>query len=237
MTKIYKYLCPILSSLMLFSCVEQLEKSPLDSFDNNTFWISEGNAMLALTGVYRGGIIHNTTTVNPSNWWGYDGLLFLEFASDNAFDRRGNNSPFHRLSNGTLVPSINILQSYWSSSYKNIANANFFLENIDKVPMDELKKDRMKSEVRFLRAAQYFYMSQYWGGVPLVLRTLSQEEANSVVKSSKAEIVSFLLNEFDEILDFLPPHKNLPNAERGRVTKQTVLSFKGRLLLSEKKWA
>ncbi|MBN7809958.1 RagB/SusD family nutrient uptake outer membrane protein [Algoriphagus sp. H41] len=237
MNKLYKFLSAALLSTTLLSCVDQLDKSPLDSFDNATFWSSEGNAQLALTGVYRGGIIQNGTTVNPSNWWAYDGLLFLEFASDNAYDRRGDNSAFHRLSNGTLTPSINILGSYWSSSYKNIANANFFLENIDKVTMDESRKARMKSEVRFLRAAQYFYMSQFWGSVPLVLRTLSPEEANVVTKASKEEIVSFLLSEFDEIVDFLPSHKSLPNTERGRVTKQTVLAFKGRLLLSEKKWA
>ncbi|GAA0879245.1 RagB/SusD family nutrient uptake outer membrane protein [Algoriphagus jejuensis] len=237
MNKLYKFLSAALLSTTLLSCVDQLDKSPLDSFDNATFWTTEGNAQLALTGVYRGGIVQNGTSVNPSNWWAYDGLLFLEFASDNAYDRRGDNSAFHRLSNGTLTPSINILGSYWASSYKNIANANFFLENIDQVPMDQGRKDRMKAEVRFLRAAQYFYMSQYWGSVPLVLRTLSPEEANSVSKASKSEIVDFLLSEFSEITDFLPSHKNLPATERGRVTQQTVLAFKGRLELSEKRWA
>jgi hypothetical protein len=38
-------------------------------------------------------------------------------------------------------------------------------------------------------------------------------------------------------VEFLPSHKDLPNAERGRVTQQTVLAFKGTLELSEKKWA
>lgn len=234
---IYRYISCILLSSVLFSCVDQLDKSPLDSFDNATFWSNEGNAELALTGVYRGGIIQNGTTVNPSNWWAYDGLLFMEFASDNAYDRRGDNSAFHRLSNGTLTSSINILNSYWSSSYKNIANCNFFLENVDQVPMDDLKKERMKSEVRFLRAAQYYYMSQFWGSVPLVVKTLSPEEANSVTKAPKAAIVAFVLKEFDEIVDFLPSHSELPSAQRGRVTQQTVLAFKGRLQLSEKKFS
>ncbi|MFC5623993.1 RagB/SusD family nutrient uptake outer membrane protein [Algoriphagus winogradskyi] len=231
---IYSYISFILLSSVLWSCVDQLDKSPLDSFDNATFWSNEANAELALTGVYRGGIVQNGTTVNPSNWWAYDGLLFMEFASDNAYDRRGDNSAFHRLSNGTLTSSINILNSYWSSSYKNIANCNFFLENVDQVPMDELKKERMKSEVRFLRAAQYYYMSQFWGSVPLVERTLSPEEANTVTKAPKAEVVAFVLSEFADILEYLPSHAELPSAQRGRATKQTVLAFQGRLQLSEK---
>lgn len=234
---IYRFFSCILLSGILFSCVDQLDKSPLDSFDNATFWSNEQNAELALTGVYRGGIVQNGTSVNPSNWWAYDGLLFMEFATDNAYDRRGDNSAFHRLTNGTLTSSINILNSYWTSSYKNIANSNFFLENIDQVPMDELRKERMKSEVRFLRAAQYFYMSQFWGSVPLVERTLTPEEANTVTKASKSEIVDFVLSEFSEIVDYLPSHAELPSAQRGRVTKQTVLAFQGRLLMSEKRFS
>lgn len=234
---IYRFFSCILLSGVLFSCVDQLDKSPLDSFDNATFWSNEQNAELALTGVYRGGIVQNGTSVNPSNWWAYDGLLFMEFATDNAYDRRGDNSAFHRLTNGTLTSSINILNSYWTSSYKNIANSNFFLENIDQVPMDELRKERMKSEVRFLRAAQYFYMSQFWGSVPLVERTLTPEEANTVTKAAKSEIVDFVLSEFSEIVDYLPSHAELPSAQRGRVTKQTVLAFQGRLLMSEKRFS
>src|SRR5690606_8180272 len=135
----------------------------LASFSNTSFWTSEQNALLALTGMYRGGISVNGGAVNPTDWWDYGGLLMLELATDNAYDRRGNKSPINRLTNGTLVNNNVVVRNYWNSSYAKIARCNYFMENVSKTPIGEEKIKRMLAEARFLRAAQYFYLSQYFG--------------------------------------------------------------------------
>ncbi|ULT26056.1 RagB/SusD family nutrient uptake outer membrane protein [Sphingobacterium sp. E70] len=146
------------------SCKKQLDTNPLDKFANDTFWSSETNARLAITGLYKGEIQMNSLAeFSPSDWWSYHGLLYLEFASDNAYDRRGDNSAFNKLSDGTLTSNIGILSNYWTLSYKRIARANFFLENVDKTPVSPELLARFKAEARFIRACQYFYLSQYWG--------------------------------------------------------------------------
>ncbi len=221
--------------LICGSCGKELNQSPLDQFDAATFWKSEGNAMLALTGVYRGNISVTAANANPTDWWSYAGLLFMEFATDNAYDRRGDNSVFNKLSNGTLTSNIAVLSQYWSQSYARIARCNDFLANIDQVPMDENKKKRMKAEVRFIRACQYFYMSQYWGSVPLVKGLLTKEEANTLDKTPRAEVVNFTLTELTEAANDLPRFKDIPAAERGRVSKQAALAFLGRLQIAEGK--
>jgi len=222
---------------LLSGCSKELDKSPLDKFDSQTFWTSESNVMLALTGVYRGNMVVNNTETIPSDWWSYCGLLFTEFATDNAYDRRGDNSAFHKLSNGTLTADVNILPGYWSSSYAKIARTNYFLENIDKANLDDGRKKRIIAEVRFLRACQYFYMSQFWGSVPLVSSTLTAEEANQVTKASKAEIVKFVFDELTAAATDLPRFKDLQTSEKGRANKQVALAFLGRLLLAEKRYA
>lgn len=221
----------------LVSCKQELEKSPLDRFDNSTFWTNETNVMLALTGAYRGNIQGTGPESNPSDWWSYNGLLFLEFASDNAYDRRGETSPFHKLSNGTMTANIDVLGQYWKGGYIRIARCNYFLENIDKAPVDETKKNRMKAEVRFIRACQYFYMSQYWGAVPLVTRSLTPQEANTITKTAKADLVKFVADELTAAAAILPRHKDIPAAERGRASKQAALAFLGRMLLADKRYA
>ena len=223
--------------LLAGSCKKRLEQSPLDQFDSATFWTSESNAMLALTGMYRGNIPVNTTNANGSDWWSYSGLLFTEFATDNEYDRRGDNSVFNKLSNGTLTSDNAVLGQYWAASYARIARCNDFLVNIGQVPMDSTEKKRMKAEARFLRACQYFYMSQYWGSVPLVTTLLTKEEANNLDKASKAAIVNFTLTEFTESANDLPRFKDIPGAERGRACKQAALAFLGRLQLAEGKYA
>lgn len=228
----------LLLTLVLFnSCRKELEKTPLDQFESTTFWTSESNALLALTGVYRGNISVGAPNANVTDWWSYAGLLFMEFSTDNAYDRRGDNSVFNKLTNGTLTADNTLLSQYWSQSYSRIARSNDFLANIDKVPMDEVKKKRMIAEARFIRACQYFYMSQFWGSVPLVTGLLTKEEANTLDKAPKADIVNFVIKEFTEAAADLPRFKDIPTTESGRASKQAALAFLGRIQLAEGKYA
>jgi hypothetical protein len=219
----------------LTSCSDELEKSPTNQYDSATFWTNETNALIGLTAVYRGNLSYDFQ-VEPTDWWSYAGLAFLELSTDNGYDRRGDNSNLNRLTNGTLLPNNAVLLSFWKGSYKKITIANDFLAHIDEVPMDEAKKLRFKSEARFLRASQYFYLSQHFGSVPLVTEVLTAEEANSVTKTAKAEIEDFVAREFDEAIAGLPRYKDIPSAEIGRVSKQAALAFLGRLQLAQKKF-
>lgn len=220
---------------LLMSCGDKLNQYPSNAFAKDNFWNSESNALIALTGAYRGGITYGTQTV-ASDWWTYCGLVFLDLATDNAYDRRGDNSTINRLTNGTLLPNNNVINGYWKASYKRIAICNDFLENIDNVDMDPLKISRMKAEVRFLRATQYFYMSQFWGSVPLITTTLTPDEANNVSKASKSEIVDFVIAELTAAVNDLPRYADIPSTEIGRASKQAALAFLGRMYLSEKSY-
>ncbi|MDR1724219.1 MAG: RagB/SusD family nutrient uptake outer membrane protein [Tannerella sp.] len=225
----------LLSLLFPVSCADQLDKSPTNQFDNATFWTNETNALIGLTAVYRGGLSYDFQTA-PTDWWSYAGLAFMELATDNAYDRRGNSSTLNRLTDGTLLPNNNVLLSFWTGSYKKITVANDFLDHIELVPIDQSKISRFKAEARFLRACQYFYLSQHFGSVPLVTKILTSEEANTVQKASKSEIESFVESEFKDAITDLPRYKDIPASEIGRVSKQAALAFLGRLYLAQKKY-
>ena len=153
----------VLTAVAFVSCSKQLDKEPLSNFSSETFWTSENNVMLALTGVYRGNIqMQQAPEYSATDWWSYHGLLYLEFATDNAYDRRGDNSALHRLTSGTLVSNNSYLSNYWNASYSKIARSNYFIENVGKAGLDAAKLSRMVAEVRFIRACQYFYLSQYF---------------------------------------------------------------------------
>ena len=221
--------------LVISSCGEKLDLNPKNQYAKDEFWTNETNALIALTGVYRGNISYGTQT-NPTDWWTYCGLVIFEHATDNAFDRRGKNAAQNRITNGTLLADNAVIGTYWGGSYKRIAGCNNFLENIGIVPMDESKLKRMTAEARFIRACQYFYLSQFWGAVPLVTKTLSPDEANVVTKTAKAEIVNFVITEFKESAVDLPRYKDIPASEFGRASKQAALAFLGRIYLSEKRY-
>jgi len=235
----------ILSNLVLiilllggYSCGEKLDLAPNDAFDKANFWTNETNALIGLTGVYRGNIGYGTgANPNPDDWWSYKGLVVFEHATDNAYDRRGVNAATNKLTNGTLLPDNAVVEAYWKASYIKITTANDFLENIGRVKMDEAKIKRMAAEAKFIRACQYFYLSQFWGSVPLVIKTLTPTEANVVTKASKAEVVSFVIKELTDAAADLPRYKDIPSKEFGRASKQAALAFLGRIYLAEKRYS
>lgn len=222
--------------LGISSCSNELEQYPKSQFDKENFWTNEANALIGLTGVYRGNINYGTQ-VNPSDWWTYCGLVLFDQTTDNSFDRRGKNANQNRITNGTLLSNNGVIDSYWKGSYIRIAVCNDFLENVGRVDMDESKIKRMTAEARFIRACQYFYLSQFWGAVPLIKNTLTPDEANVVTKTPKKEIISFIITEFTEAANNLPRYKDIPSSEFGRASQQAALAFLGRVYLSEKRFS
>src|SRR5690606_22371379 len=103
-----------------------------------------------------------------SSWAGYSSWRDFGHAREKQI------SPIH----GTVT-------SLWTKSYRQIARANYFLENIDEVDMDAVKKAEMKGEARFLRAFTYFWLLQLWENVPLVTHTLTFDEANNINQAPK----------------------------------------------------
>ncbi len=225
--------------IFISSCRNELDKNPLASYVNENFWTSESNTLLALTGVYRGRIqMAATPSTNaefaPTDWWSYHGLIMMEVATDNAYDRRGDNAAFNVLTNGNLTSANANVALYWSLSYARIARCNYFLENIGKAPIDAVKAKRFIAETRFIRATQYFYLSQFFGSVPLIKKTLSLQEANTVTKAPQTEVLNYAIDELKASVTDLPTFANIPAAERGRASKQAALAFLGRAQLGGK---
>lgn len=235
MKRIKYFIFTLLAASTIFvSC--DLDRNPLDKFAENDFWTSEDNAELALTGVYKGNILFNSPEYTPTDWWSYGGLIFMEFPTDNAYDRRGTNSNFHKMSDGTLLSNNAYTKAYWENSYAKIARCNRFLEGIGNLS-DPAVVARFTAEARFIRAAQYFYLSQFFQDVPLVTKVLTKDEANTVKKNTKAEITDFIIKEFTEAAADLPRFKDLKGSETGRASKQASLAFLGRTLLAAKKYS
>lgn len=227
-----------LAALFIFySCKDELSPSPTNAYDNATFWTNKTNAAIALTGVYRGNI--STSQSNDMNdFWSYSGLAFMDLSTDNAYDRRGNNtgsSAILDLTNGQLLPTNTVIAALWKGAYIRISLANNFLEHIDAVP-DTTQKSRMKAEAQFLRATTYFYLSQHFGAVPLVTKVLNSEEANLVTKETQANVEAYVTTELIAAASKLPRTKDLKASEAGRATRQAALAFLGRLQLAQKKY-
>ncbi|MCE7058161.1 RagB/SusD family nutrient uptake outer membrane protein [Algoriphagus sp. AGSA1] len=225
MTKFNNYIIILLAftSLCWTGCKE-LDLAPENTFTDLTYWDSEAKAQSVLNTAY-------------SQMYGSSRFFYNEATSDNAFNGRGDTEGAASLAAGTYDPSLGRLQGEWNSNYTGIKTCNILLENIDRVPnMDEGNKARMMAEARFIRAFLHFQLMTWFGDVPLLSKDITIEEAQEVVRTPKAQVLEFILEELDQVSLTLPTQQDLTDSERGRITAGAAMALKARVHLYEGQW-
>ena len=197
------------------SCSEDfLDRYPLDQLSSETF-----DPNLSLTSVYDA--LQNE----------YVSQLFfnLDCITPIGFTR---SYLYGNIQNGTHDPFYASLLSVWRKLYQGVFRANDFLERIVEYDMEEARKNRFIAEVRFLRAFYYSKLTDYWGDVPLILKTLTIDESRTITRNPKSEVISQILIDLDFAVTNLP---ELPE-QAGQATKGAALALKARVNLYEGNW-
>jgi hypothetical protein len=216
-------------SFMFSGCDDSvLDKYPLDELSTSTFWTDVSDADLGLTGVYSSA----KASEEGNNFYGFS-MLYLDAATDNG--ALATLSKYWLFTNGDLDASNTRVKSHWSNSYTRIATANNFLENIYSCDMDDDERDEMIGEVQFMRAWQYFWLTQFFGDVPLVKKVLTTSEANSLIRTSVDVVETFIEEQLDSAINVLPDTRD--DDEDGRIVKAAAQVLKGRLLMAQERWS
>ncbi|MGN6181857.1 MAG: RagB/SusD family nutrient uptake outer membrane protein [Mucilaginibacter sp.] len=211
-------------SLLIFTGCKKdfLSRSPQDAYSNSTLWTSASDATAALAGVYNG---QNWSYGDDNTGWASaTWTVYLDCASDNAFSQYPWEG-FQAYGNGSVNPSTGDAQAY---NYTAITRCNFFLANIDKTPMDAKQKANMIAQVKCIRAYEYFFMSQLYGDVPLVTTLLTPEQSLTIARTSKADVVKFILS---ELTAATPDLSVTNNSGDGHFTQGAALALKARVEL------
>ena len=121
----------------------------------------------------------------------------------------------------------------WKTLYKGVDRACTFLENIDRVPANEISdalREQYRSEARFLRAFYYFTLVQGWGDVPFRTTATNSVEGLSVPRTDKETIYNFIVTEMSECADGLLSAADL-SYQPGRISKSTCWGILARVYL------
>jgi hypothetical protein len=176
----------------------------------------------------------------PTDFSSVDGAM-RSSAIDDA-EHIYDNSVIQKFNDGTWN-SLQTVDDQWATFYAGIRAANLYLEEGTGRTFDELKwnadyKELMVQyalypyEARFLRAFFYFELIRRYGDVPLIIKVLTEEEANKVTRTPFADVVQFIVSECDAIIPNLPrSFTSIPGAETGRATRGAAMALKARTLL------
>jgi len=226
-----KILIPsILIVLFLLSACSKdfLNRVPPDALSNATLWTDAADATAALVGVYNGQA--DPLGYCGPGWASGTEIAFFDGMSDNAYSQYPWDG-IQAFGNGNITPT---LTGYYAANlwnYTAITRCNYFLANIGACPMDATLKAQMIAQVRFIRAYQYFLMSQLYGAVPLVTTNLTPAQANASVRTPKADITKFILSELAAAAPDLETTST--GADVGHITQGAALALKARVELFE----
>lgn len=216
-----KYAFIVFLTLILSAC-KKLDLGPVDRFTELTFWQLNDNVNNALNNVY-------------ASIYGAQPFFFNEAMSDNASTKLGINVGLpDAIASGNFTATMVRFERDWSGYYSGIKSCNLFLENVDKnTTLGDALKNRMKGEVRFVRAWHHFNLMNWWGDIPLLKKDLTPDEAKAITRTPRAEVLSFIVSELDEVAALLPKNIDYVTADRGRITRGAALALKARVLLYE----
>jgi len=218
--------------LFLISC-NDLEQHPLDRFTDVNFWTSEAKASAVLNQAYCiMGRYPSSTSQIPQ----YYPIIFdMERLTDNIYFAKGTDPSMVVV--GAADAYNQLFSIHWRDCYQGIKACHVFLSNIDRVPMDANKKERMKAEARFLRAYQFFRLTTNFGDIPFFDYEIPLEESLVIGRTPHAEVVNWVRSELNSIVSILPTKQQYAAADNGRITKGAVMGLLAQTYLHANDWA
>ncbi|AQG79366.1 RagB/SusD family nutrient uptake outer membrane protein [Spirosoma montaniterrae] len=196
--------------LLLASC--EVDRLPETAISDDVFWRSEADLKQAANYLYTW-----MPSFNNADVW-----------SDDAFGLASNG-----VSDGSRLPPAT--DGGYNIPYALIRAANNIIEKAPRASTASVSAiERYTAEARFFRALGYFQLVQRYGGVPLILKTLTDASPElQQPAATREQVVDQMYQDLDFAALKLPTPTQLGNADYGRISNTAALAFKARVALFE----
>ncbi|MCL3782552.1 RagB/SusD family nutrient uptake outer membrane protein [Prolixibacteraceae bacterium JC049] len=209
-----KILAILILAVAIVGCDDFLEKEPLHTPDETTFWKTEADAEMAVNSLYN-------YLPNARRWW-------TECYSDNAIMTNAwGEGGLGEIKQGGLSATTGHIQSgyHWSPwRYDQIRQILYFIKNVQKIEVKDVAvKNNLEGQARFILAMRYFKMTRLFGGLPLIKEEpVSLDESKELTRSSQKEVFDYIVENVDKAVQMLPDAHD----KSGRITKDAALMLK-----------
>lgn len=228
MKKVFSVLSILMvSGLLILSCTNFLEEEPKSVLSTENFFLSESDAISAVSAVYDK---LNKRALTNATAWIYADITTPDTSTPSA---ELDIAIYDNFNLGTSNPYLN---DNWPELYEGIARANYAIANLPEMEtIDNGLRDRLVNEVKFLRGWYYFFLVQAYGGVPLITEpvNISDESQYLVPRSTKEEVYAQIEADFTAA-EALPA--TYDGSDLGRVTSGAAKAFLTKAYLFQEKW-
>lgn len=219
-TMIYKFSkIFIVLVLLSFGCsedfleYEQRGVQTVESFYQTDDQVFE--ALMAVFDEWQGGM-------------GFNYVYMLNGLSDESYAGGGargdNGGTLEEINEYRFSPTTSAIRGFYGWMYNCINRANLVIANTEP---DTDNKAMFVAMAKALRGYAYFYLSNLWGEVPLVLTELSPDEYNQP-RTPMAEINAQIEADFTEAIAALPVRSAMPAAYQQLLSKGSVQAMLGK---------
>jgi len=165
------------------SCNKFLEEPDRSNFTMENYFTKPEHAESVVNSIYESLMSTTGGGFNGAPW------MMLEFATGLANTELGQ--AIHSINVRNLVNNSDNSYgaTYWTSSYRGIANANLAIAKIPEISMDEVLKNKYLGEARFLRAYYYYNLVRIFGKVPLIIEPVSLNSSDLYPNAAPEEEV------------------------------------------------
>ena len=213
----------LLAGLLALSGCYDLDRTPFDQPSSSTFWQTESQCKQGIMGVY--------STLRPDDYLG------KQFITDINSDVAAGYDNYAPTTDGTATARTAFMNNKWATIYESVQCANNAIRNLNAAQIDATKRDQMVGEAKFLRALGYFYLVNYFGGVPIYDETTDvNKDFNNLTKprATVAEVYTQINKDLTDAIAVLPV--SWTTAEWGRATKGAAYALRGKAYLFQKNY-
>ena len=208
--------------ILLSSCEDFLDKTPLDTISEADFYKTATDLRTALNNNYQ----------DLPGW----AALSIGYAvlPDSYTDMGTSESPSNRISGLSYEVPTSASNSVWS--FDEVREMNWFLDHVDQAEGDETEINHYIGEGYFFRAYYYFDLLQKYGDVPIFDQYFDNldEEFVYAPRDPRNEVVNFMLSDLDMAIDLLQSFADI--SVQPRINKEVAQLFKARVALYEGTW-
>lgn len=210
---------------MLTSC-DVLEENPESFISTTNFYKTKADAIAALSAAYA--------PLGQNGFVSRNYVIMGEITTDNMFPL-SNNADRVTLDNYVQTAQNVVLRETWQNFYTGITRCNVIINRVPDIEMDQVLKDRIIGEAKFLRGLYYFQLVQYWGKVPLIVAEVkSLDDVIYPERASADAVYGQIIADFNDAEAALPV--SYGSADLGRATQGAAKAFLAKVYLTRKQY-